>query len=66
MSSLRIHRYIIKEISIPVILSLLIFTFVLLMGRIPQLTEMVISKGVPTSEILQLFSYLLPTFFSIT
>ncbi|NOY14488.1 MAG: LPS export ABC transporter permease LptF, partial [Deltaproteobacteria bacterium] len=30
------------------------------------LTEMVISKGVPTSEILQLFSYLLPTFFSIT
>lgn len=66
MSSLRIHRYISKEISIPVVLSLLIFTFVLLMGRIPRLTELVVSKGIPVSEIAQLFSYLLPTFFSIT
>ncbi|MDB4470747.1 LPS export ABC transporter permease LptF [Deltaproteobacteria bacterium] len=66
MFILRIHRYIIKEISIPVALSLLIFTFVLLMGRIPRLTELVVSKGVPAGEIVQLFSYLLPTFFSIT
>lgn len=66
MFILRIHRYIIKEISIPVVLSLLIFTFVLLMGRIPRLTELVVSKGVPAIEIVQLFSYLLPTFFSIT
>lgn len=66
MSSLRIHRYLSREISIPVVLSLLIFTFVLLMGRIPRLTELVVSKGVPTIEIAQLFSYLLPTFFSIT
>lgn len=66
MSILRIHRYISREICVPVTLSLLIFTFVLLMGRIPRLTELVVSKGVPASEILQLFSYLLPTFFSIT
>ena len=66
MSNLRIHRYISTEISIPVLLSLLIFTFVLLMGRIPKLTELVVSKGVPAGEIIQLFSYLLPTFFSIT
>ena len=66
MSTFRIQRYIIREISIPILLSLLIFTFVLLMGRIPKLTELVISKGVPAQEIFQLFSYLLPTFFSIT
>ncbi len=66
MSNLRIHRYILKEISVPALLSLLIFTFVLLMGRIPRLTELVINKGVPIGEMLQLFSYLLPTFFSIT
>ncbi|WP_303720499.1 LPS export ABC transporter permease LptF [Malonomonas rubra] len=66
MSSLRIHRYISREISVPVVLSLLIFTFVLLMGRIPKLTELVVSKGVPSREIIQLFSYLMPTFFSIT
>lgn len=66
MSATRINRYILKEISTPAVLSLLIFTFVLLMGRIPRLTELVISKGIPATEILQLFSYLLPTFFSIT
>ncbi len=66
MFNLRIHRYILKEITIPAVLSLLIFTFVLLMGRIPRLTELVINKGVPSREILQLFLYLLPTFFSIT
>jgi len=66
MSNSRIHRYILKEISAPTILSLLIFTFVLLMGRIPRLTELVINKGVPALEIVRLFAYLMPTFFSIT
>ncbi len=66
MSNLRIHRYTLKEISVPTLLSLLIFTFVLLMGKIPRLVELVINKGVPAAEIVKLFSYLLPTFFSVT
>ena len=66
MSSLRIHKYILKEISIPAFLSLLIFTFVLLMGKIPRVAELVINKGVPATKIFQLFSLLLPTFLSIT
>ena len=36
------------------------------MGRIPRVTELVISKGVPAGEIFMLFAYLMPTFFSIT
>src|SRR6056297_262202 len=66
MSEYRIHRYILREIAPPTLLSLLIFSFVLLMGRIPRVTEMVISQGVPVMEMMQLFGYLLPTFFSIT
>ncbi|MBN1958049.1 MAG: LPS export ABC transporter permease LptF [Desulfuromonadales bacterium] len=66
MSALRIQRYVIKEIYTPTILSLVIFTFVLLMGRIPRVTELVINKGVPAAEILQLFAYLMPSFLSIT
>lgn len=66
MSASRIHRYILKEIGTPTVISLLIFTFVLLMGRIPKVTELVISKGVPAREIFMLFAYLMPTFFSIT
>jgi len=66
MSQYRTHRYILREIAPPTLLSLLIFSFVLLMGRIPRVTEMVISQGVPVVEMMQLFGYLLPTFFSIT
>ncbi len=66
MSNSRIHRYITREITGPVILSLLIFTFVLLMGRIPGLTELVINKKVPAVEVMQLFSYMLPTFIRVT
>jgi len=66
MSTTRINHYILREITGPALLSLLIFTFVLLMGRIPRLTELVINKGVPLAEILQLFGYMLPTFLSIT
>ncbi len=66
MSQLRIHRYILREISIPTIMSLLIFSFVVLLGRIPRLAEMIISKGVPAMDIITLFTYLLPTFLSVT
>ncbi len=66
MSNLRIQRYLLREISAPTLLSLLIFSFVLLMGKIPRLAELVITKGVPAGEILKLFSYLLPTFLSVT
>ncbi|MCK5826765.1 MAG: LPS export ABC transporter permease LptF [Desulfuromusa sp.] len=66
MLTSRIHRYIIKEISVPALLSLLIFTCVLLMGKIPRIAELIINKGVPAAQILQLFSYLLPTFLTIT
>ncbi len=66
MTILRIHRYIIREVIAPTIISLLIFTFVLMMGKIPKLAELVISKGVPIEQMLLLFGYLLPTFFSVT
>lgn len=66
MSKSRINLYITREVLVPTLLSLLIFTFLLLMGRIPRLTELVINKGVPLPDILQLFTYLLPSFFSIT
>ncbi len=66
MSTKRINHYILREIFGPAVLSLLIFTFVLLMGRIPRLTELVINKGVPLVEIVKLFGFMLPTFLTIT
>lgn len=66
MSQQRINRYILREISVPTTMSLLIFSFVVLLGRIPRLTEMIISKGVPALDIIALFAFLLPTFLSVT
>ncbi len=66
MTHIRIHRYILREVLTPALFSLFIFSFVLLMGRIPQLTELVINKGVPVTQIFALFGYLMPTFLTIT
>ena len=66
MSSLRLQTYISREIIAPFCLSLVLFTFVLLLSRLLKLIEMVIDKGVAVSEILYLFACLLPSFFVIT
>lgn len=66
MSAKRIYTYVTAEIITPTLLSLLIFSMVLLMGRIPRVMELVISKGVATGEIAKLFAFLMPNFFSIT
>lgn len=66
MATRRINRYIISEVLTPTLLGLVIFTFILIMGRLPDLTELVVNKGVPLVDILQLFYYLLPNFLTIT
>jgi lipopolysaccharide export system permease protein len=66
MSRHRIHRYLLRETVVPMLLGLAIFTLVLLMGRLLKLMELVITKGVPVPDILYLFACLLPTFLVIT
>ena len=65
MATPRISRYILKEITVPTLLAMVIFSFVLVMGRLLQLVELVVNKGISLFEILSLFSHLLPTFFII-
>lgn len=66
MSKLRIQKYIIREIIVPTGLAITVFTFVLLLGRILKLVELVINKGVPLGDIARLFICLLPSFLVIT
>jgi lipopolysaccharide export system permease protein len=66
MSTSRINIYIIREVVVPSVLGLVIFTFILLMGRILKLVELVINKGVPAADIAKLFICLLPSFLVIT
>lgn len=66
MLTSRIDRYIFREILTPTLISLVVFTFVLLGGRILFLSELILNKGVPPSEVFQLFWNLVPIFLVIT
>jgi lipopolysaccharide export system permease protein len=61
-----IHFYIFREIAAPFLLGFAVFTFVLLMGKLLKLAELVISKGVPFSDMLRMVTYMLPSFCVIT
>ncbi len=61
-----ISKYILREISIPFFMILFILTFVLLMGRILQLMDLMINKGINFADIAKLVLYLMPSFFMIT
>ncbi len=61
-----IHFYVFREITVPFVLGFSVFTFVLLMGKLLQLAEMVIAKGMPVSDILRLVAFMLPSFCVVT
>ena len=61
-----LYFYLIKELFPAFILGLIGFTFILLTGRIVQLTELFVNKGVPLGYILRLLYLLLPTFMVLT
>ncbi len=64
---MRILRdYILKEFFHSFVLSLVVFTFVLLVGNIIKLADLVINKGVDIFSVLKLFSYLVPWLLSFT
>ena len=61
-----INRYILREIAVPFVLGLAVFTLILLIARILKLVEMVVNRGVPLLQVLKLFSYILPAFLEVT
>ncbi|MCK9274149.1 MAG: LPS export ABC transporter permease LptF [Syntrophales bacterium] len=66
MKNRLLTKYIFREILYPFFLILLILTFVLLMGRLLQLMDLVVNKGVGVFTIAQLILFLMPSFFVIT
>lgn len=57
-----LDRYIFREILVPFILAMTAFTSALLMGRFLKISELVVAKGVPLTEITLLIAYLIPSF----
>ncbi len=64
---MRILRdYILKEFFHSFNISIVVFTFVLLVGNIIRLADLLINKGVDVISILKLFLYLVPWLLSFT
>jgi lipopolysaccharide export system permease protein len=61
-----LDRYILREMVVPFLLGLAIFTSILLIVRILKLVELVVNRGVPLAQMLRLFSYILPAFLEVT
>lgn len=59
-------RYIIKEIVPPFFIGLLIYTFVLLMNQILQLSEIFITRGVAFKAAVTIFIHLVPSILAFT
>jgi len=56
-----IDRYVIREVLLPFVIALLVFTFILIVPSMMQYAEAFIAKGVPTSIVLRAMATLLPS-----
>jgi lipopolysaccharide export system permease protein len=61
-----IHRYIFKEVVSSFIIILFILTFVLLMGKILQIMDLMINKGISVFTMAKIIFFLLPSFMLFT
>ena len=61
-----IDRYVLRELLAPFWLSGALFTFFLFIDRIYNLTDLVITKGVPLHLVMQLLVFMMPSFLALT
>src|SRR5258706_3614700 len=55
-----LDRYVIREVLLPFVIALLVFTFILIVPSMMQYAEAFIAKGVPTTVVLRVMATLLP------
>ena len=60
-----LYRYIFKEILSPFLICLFVFTGILFLIRSLQLVNLIINKNIPATEIIFLFSCIIPRFLEI-
>ena len=61
-----LRTYILKEMLQPTGMALVLFTFILLVGNLLKLADLLVNKGVPVLAILEMFALLIPTLLSYT
>ena len=61
-----LRNYILSELLQPTGMAFVLFTFVLLVGNLVKLTDLLVNKGVSPLSILQMFGLLIPTLLCYT
>jgi LPS export ABC transporter permease LptF/LPS export ABC transporter permease LptG len=61
-----LDRYVYREVAAPFFIGVGVFTFFLVIDRIYQLTDLVITKSVPFHLVLSLLVFMLPAFLTLT
>lgn len=61
-----LYRYVAREMAVPFVLGLAVFTLILFMQQILKLVEMILNKGVPVATVAELVAYILPSFLGLT
>lgn len=61
-----VRTYVLKELFVPFILSMLVLTCVFLLGNLIKLTDLVINKGVPLASVGKVFALSVPVLIGYT
>ena len=61
-----LRTYLLKELLQPTCMALILFTFVMLVGNLVKLADLLVNKGVSPAATFQMFSLLMPTLLSYT
>ncbi|PIE53067.1 hypothetical protein CSA37_02920 [Candidatus Fermentibacteria bacterium] len=61
----KLQLYVLKEFFPPFLLSLGIFTFIMLLDKLLDLLDMIVSKGVPMAIVGEIFMLLLPSMIAV-
>jgi lipopolysaccharide export system permease protein len=62
----KLYSYLLKELLLLFVLSLSLFTFILVISNLGKMADQVINKGVGLGDIFLLMAYLSPKFFTFT
>lgn len=61
-----LRNYVIKEFLGPLIGSLLVLTFVMILGNLVKIADLVINKGVDVLSVMKLFMFMMPALLTYT
>jgi lipopolysaccharide export system permease protein len=61
-----LDRYVVREVAVPIVVSLAVVTLVLIVVRLLKLVDLIVNQGVPLISVAALLAHLFPTLLSLS